>query len=159
MKFIYFLAIFLIGIQFVNAQQIFSTSGKIISNGNLSLSYTIGEPLVSRSSNNEITLSNGFQHAIIAKITRINDNLFKDNELLVYPNPSSGILNVYNKTNNIKLDINIYTLDGQLIFTKKYEELISEQLNLSSYSNALYILKIEDEQFHKFNTYKIQLSK
>jgi hypothetical protein len=114
---------------------------------------------VSRSSNNEITLSNGFQHAIIAKITRINDNLFKDNELLVYPNPSSGILNVYNKTNNIKLDINIYTLDGQLIFTKKYEELISEQLNLSSYSNALYILKIEDEQFHKFNTYKIQLSK
>lgn len=159
MKFIYFLAIFLIGIQFVSAQQIFSTSGKIISNGNLSLSYTIGEPLVSRSSNNEITLSNGFQHAIIAKITRINDNLFKDNELLVYPNPSSGILNVYNKTNNIKLDINIYTLDGQLIFTKKYEELISEQLNLSSYSNALYILKIEDEQFHKFNTYKIQLSK
>jgi hypothetical protein len=159
MKFIYFLAIFLIGFQFVNAQQIFSTSGKIISNGNLSLSYTIGEPLVSRSSNNEITLSNGFQHAIIAKITRINDNLFKDNELLVYPNPSSGILNVYNKTNNIKLDINIYTLDGQLIFTKKYEELISEQLNLSSYSNALYILKIEDEQFHKFNTYKIQLSK
>lgn len=159
MKFIYFLAFFLIGIQFVNAQQIFSTSGKIISNGNLSLSYTIGEPLVSRSSNNEITLSNGFQHAIIAKITRINDNLFKDNELLVYPNPSSGILNVYNKTNNIKLNINIYTLDGQLIFTKKYEELISEQLNLSSFSNALYILKIEDEQFYKFNTYKIQLSK
>jgi hypothetical protein len=161
MKNIYFflITLFIFICNNINAQQIFSTSGKVISNGNLNLSYTIGEPLVSKNTNGDIILSNGFQHAIIATITKTKNNLFAANELLVYPNPNSGILNIDNKTNNINLDIYIYDLNGQIVFKNKYEELRQEQINMSNFSNALYILKVEDSSKELFNTYKIQLTK
>jgi len=141
------------------AQQIFSSSGKVISNGNIRLSYTIGEPLVSNNENGEIILSSGFQHSVVAKITKIKNNLFKPNELLVYPNPSSGILNIENKTNRTRLAVQLSDMKGQIIFSKSYDDLQFQQLNLSQYSNALYILTIQEENAEKINTYKIQLNK
>lgn len=159
MKKLYFLLISLAFSYHIQAQQIFSSSGRVISNGNTSLSYTIGEPLVSKETNGEIVLSNGFQNAIIATITKIKNNLFKTSELLVYPNPSSGILNIENKTNKSDLKINIYNLQGQQVFNKQYEDLKTEQINLSNLSDALYILSIEDNNTKNFNTYKIQLTK
>lgn len=158
MKKIYLLfVLFVFGLN-IKAQQIFSTSGKVITNGSVNLSYTIGEPLVSLNKEGDIILSNGFQNALIAKITKVKNNLFKPSELLVYPNPSSGILNIENRTTKSNLNVNIYSLQGQQVFNKQYKELILEQINLSNLADALYILSIEDES-NKINTYKIQLIK
>ena len=64
MKKIYLLfVLFVFGLN-IKAQQIFSTSGKVITNGSVNLSYTIGEPLVSLNKEGDIIL---WEHAVKSK--------------------------------------------------------------------------------------------
>ncbi len=158
MKKIYFLFLFSALGHFANAQQAFSSSGKVITSGNISLSYTIGEPLVSKEINGDIVLSSGFQNTLIFNmVTEIKNNSLNRNDLLVYPNPSAGMLNIENKATNTNLQIQVFNLQGQEVFHRNYIDLKSEQINLTQLSNGVYLLSVTDADKQQFNTYKIQI--
>ena len=67
----------------------------------------------------------------------------RDDEILIYPNPTTDIINITAK-NNIKIDI--INLLGEIITTIENQD----QIDLSQYSNGLYILDII------YNNIKIQ---
>jgi hypothetical protein len=67
----------------------------------------------------------------------------RDNEVLIYPNPSTDIINIISK-NDIK--INVTNLFGEILLTIENEKII----DLSSFSNGLYIFNIT------YNNVKIQ---
>ena len=64
------------------------------------------------------------------------------NQLVIYPNPSEGQFNLDN--NNLFKQMNVYSINGQLIM-KKPLEIGSNEMNLDL-SSGIYILELEGEQ-------------
>ena len=79
--------------------------------------------------------------AIESEIAELDD--LEENEILIYPNPTTDIINITAK-NDIKIDV--INLLGEIIITIENQD----QINLSQYSNGLYILDIT------YNNIKIQ---
>ena len=75
---------------------------------------------------------------------------YDDNGLSVFPNPSGGIFNLESRYDLDKVNIIIYTIDGRLIYESKMDIINSpKSLNLSSFTEGTYILRVEN------STYKI----
>ena len=80
----------------VNAQTLISTQGHFIDNGNGSISYSIGEPVISTLSNTNGDVTQGFQQITI---TICNTNLQAIDDLHDFPFVSSVQLYEYKYTN------------------------------------------------------------
>jgi endo-1,4-beta-xylanase len=63
--------------------------------------------------------------------------------LVVYPNPTKGLLRVEYKTNYQKIEISIFTIIGERVLTKKNQT----EIDISSLSNGIYYLraKVDDK--------------
>ncbi|MCK7591025.1 T9SS type A sorting domain-containing protein, partial [Subsaxibacter sp. CAU 1640] len=72
-------------------------------------------------------------------------------QFLVYPNPTSGNLNIRISGILTVTNISMYDLSGKMIFNEMISEEdgrfgIERTLDLSNYSNGLYLLKLTDNQ-------------
>ncbi|MDZ7896497.1 MAG: T9SS type A sorting domain-containing protein [Arcicella sp.] len=75
---------------------------------------------------------------------------YDDNGISVFPNPSNGIFNLESRYDLDKVNIMIYTIDGKLVYEKKLDVInLPKSLNLSSFTEGTYVLRIEN------STYKI----
>ncbi len=61
--------------------------------------------------------------------------------LITYPNPTSGNLTIENSQFNIE-KVEIFNLQGQLLYSNKYENSNLLNLDFSSYSNGMYLVVI-----------------
>jgi poly(3-hydroxybutyrate) depolymerase len=75
-------------------------------------------------------------------------------ELLVYPNPSEGLVNV--RSNFPILRINIYSLEGKLLQTFATDPAFNKEINLENLQNGIFILEME-AQNHQITRTKIQI--
>ncbi|MFT5249454.1 MAG: choice-of-anchor B domain-containing protein [bacterium] len=62
----------------------------------------------------------------------------------IHPNPASNTINI-NSINFPISDIKIYDLSGKLLLSNKYNSLINTTVNISNYSNGIYILKLNNQ--------------
>ena len=60
----------------------------------------------------------------------------------VYPNPMADVLNV-NCSNFTSVKLNVYTIQGQKLLTKKLSPNKTNQINLSQLNRGMYLLKLE----------------
>ena len=67
------------------------------------------------------------------------NNVSFDNDLTVFPNPTTGILNFKEVLQNEKIEI--FSLTGQKIFYRKVNNINSIKLNLNS---GIYLLKVSN---------------
>lgn len=68
--------------------------------------------------------------------------------LNVYPNPARDYVNISFENAVENVELMLYTPQGQLLFSKQLSE-SSYQLNLSSYSEGLYLLRFNvDQQYY-----------
>lgn len=74
----------------------------------------------------------------------INDVKFAS-QINIYPNPATDILNIQNENNFVNATLSISDLTGRIIFKKTSVTGLNANLNLATFSNGTYILKIEDE--------------
>ena len=72
----------------------------------------------------------------LSNCTVLNVNEVVLTDLKIHPNPTIGIINI--KTIEVVNKIEIYSVLGELVFKKEN----SKSVNLSNFSNGLYILKI-----------------
>ena len=132
-------------------KQVIGASGKTLTNSNLKLSYTIGEPVVGLMTAGGKQLSNGYYPALNLQTLSVEDNTI-DVQLKVYPNPTSNLLYVTHPECN-SFRISIADLNGKLL----YQSIINKEkpLNVSNYIQGLYLVTIENTTTKKKNTYKI----
>jgi len=79
------------------------------------------------------------------------EDAFLKNNIKIYPNPTSGLINISN-IDNLKLSkIEIFTILGQSIMQINPK---NKSINISYLTNGMYFLKIEDEVGNK-GTFKI----
>jgi hypothetical protein len=73
---------------------------------------------------------------------------YDDKGLSVYPNPSNGLFTLESRYDLDKVSITIYTMDGRLMYEGKIDLLNKPRtLDLSSFSEGMYILRVETSTF------------
>lgn len=133
------------------SKRVIGTSGNTLSNSNLKISWTIGEPVVGIMTASGRQLGNGYHPSLNVQALSVEESLL-DVQLRVYPNPTSQMLYVSHPELNSFL-IQISDLNGKLIYSNTINK--EEPLDVSNYSQGMYLVTIENKQSNKKNTYKI----
>jgi hypothetical protein len=136
------------------AQEVFSSAGTTGSSANLQLSWTVGEPMVETFSASGTILTQGFHQSKLV-ITAIDPIPFAGFELEVYPNPTSGEVNIkVNKGNITNLIFSLYTSMGEQILQQEFSDQI-EPINMLPLAPGYYLLKIAHGPDTPVQTFKI----
>jgi hypothetical protein len=72
-------------------------------------------------------------------VSSVNDEDLKSG-LSVYPNPSSGIINLGNE-NNIGYNFTVSNLVGQIVFDGKISSYSNQSIDLSQFSKGVYSIE------------------
>jgi hypothetical protein len=137
-------------------RDVVSTSGGYANNSDLSVSWTIGEPVTETFASNNFVLYQGFQQGeYIVEVPESNENGINDIYIDVYPNPAGDFLVVdFKDPDKSNFTLNLYSLNGKKIFSKKADPFSKNKyINLSEYQSGTYILKVINKQGSK--TFKI----
>ena len=133
------------------SKQVIGTAGKTQSNSDLKVSWTTGEPVVGLMTAGGNQLGNGYYPALDLQALSIEDNAM-DVNLKVYPNPTSQFLFVSHPELN-SFSIQIVDLNGKQIYTGNISK--EQPLDVSSYSQGMYMIILENKATNQKNTYKI----
>ena len=133
------------------SKQVIGTSGKTLTNSNLKVSYTVGEPVVGLMTAGGNQLGNGYYPAMDIQALSIEDTTMAV-EIKLYPNPTSQSLYVSHPEYN-SFTIQIVDMNGKQIYTGTIEKEVP--LDMSSYTQGMYLITIENKEYNKKNTYKI----
>jgi len=133
------------------SKQVIGTAGKTQINSNIKISWTTGEPVVGLMTSGGIQLGNGYYPAMNLQALSLEDNAIAL-EIKLYPNPTSQSLYVSHPYLT-SFQIQIVDLNGKQIYTGSIQKDVP--LDVSSYTQGIYLVTIEDTTNHKKNTYKI----
>jgi hypothetical protein len=133
------------------SKQVIGSAGKTQSNSNLKVSWTVGEPIVGLMTAGGNQLSNGYHPAMNVKALKIEDNSL-DLQITVYPNPTSQLLCVSHPELN-SFAIQITDLNGKQMYAGKISK--DHPLDVSHYTQGMYLVTIENKETKIKNTYKI----
>jgi hypothetical protein len=136
------------------AQEVISSAGANHSSANLQVSWTIGEPIVETFSTDGIILTQGFHQSKLV-VTAIDPIPLAGFDIEVYPNPTSGVVNInMNKGNISKLRFSLYTSQGEQIRQQEFSSQ-NEQINMQTLAPGYYMLKIVNDKGSPVQTFKI----
>jgi hypothetical protein len=133
------------------SKQVIGAAGKTLSNSNIKVSYTIGESVVGIMTAGGNQLGNGYYPALNLQALSVEDNVL-DVQLKVYPNPTSQSLYVSHPDMN-SFGITIVDLNGKQLYSGTINK--EEPLDVSGYTQGMYLVTIENKEANKKNTYKI----
>lgn len=150
-KLLFFVLITSIGYSQSISKQIIGANGKTLSNSNLKVSYTVGEPVVGLMTAGGNQLGNGYYPALNLQALSVEDNVL-DVQLRVYPNPTSQSLYVTHPDSS-SFGITIVDLNGKQLYSGTINK--EEPLDVSNYTQGMYMVTIKNTTTNKKNTYKI----
>ena len=131
------------------------------SNGN-SLSYSIGESVVTTTSNFNQTLTQGFQQnsfKAIVGIVEVIDNKFIVN---TFPNPTTDFLNIKVSSQNPQIEMGDFQLEmldligNKIAVEQNFTDIQTLKLDLRYLSSGVYIINLRTVKSNKiFSTFKV----
>jgi hypothetical protein len=141
----------------ISSYVVASAGGDTTVNG-VSVSWTLGEVAIETIATNDssIILTQGFQQGYF-EITSIGEPLSDDFELKIYPNPASEYIYIDLTSKNIKsMLVEIYNMEGKLVYNKKYESLSGpSQISLNGLNSNQYILRVSESSGKVLQTFKL----
>lgn len=79
--------------------------------------------------------------AVLGSFYFVNNPELPDNNLLLYPNPNNGLLNIYGLNENETYTFTVYSMNGSVVYTQP--NLTNGQpVNIQSLSNGMYIVEL-----------------
>ena len=131
--------------------ELVSSSGDSFNNTSYQLDWSIGECITATHSAGNYVLTQGL-HQDSYVITSVED-LATDINISVYPNPTTGLINLTVFENQSCLTVTVSDLNGKVL---QEVEVINkvEQLNFSDYANGIYFLAVKLEN-QLIKSYKI----
>ncbi len=134
-------------------QEVISSAGDFHSNGNYSLSWTLGEPVIETYSQGSTVLTQGFQQPILISVS-IYENPELNFDISAFPNPTSDFLNVVISNGTYdNMAYFLFDVTGKLIDSR---QIVSEQTEIlfSHLPVATYYVKIIEKN-KELKTFKI----
>ena len=138
----------------VISQDVIASSGDHFTNDDISLSWTLGEPIIETVENGNVTLTQGFHQPKIF-LTAIKEPRLNEVELNVFPNPAVDIVNIDLSMGAEEIiTVQLYNMKGEKLISKKFQERLF-QLDLSSLASANYLLSLRRLNGELITTYLI----
>jgi len=78
-------------------------------------------------------------------LTIITEDLPNNNNCSIYPNPSTGLINIVAGSNRMTVtDVKVYNISGKLLIHETVDLLANEQqqINLSSFQSGMYLIQL-----------------
>ncbi len=118
---------------------VIAAAGNTISVSEVSIAYTIGEPIVGLVVN-ENSIDQGFWAGSL-QVENITEQ--KDLEgIVVYPNPVVNEVNIFTNANEI-FGISLFAVDGRKVLNQMVEtELLEHRIDLSYLAKGVYVLRL-----------------
>ncbi len=135
------------------AQKVISANGGTANAAGHTVSWTIGEPVIATISDANNTLTQGF-HQTKLTVTAINDIQVSGVEIKVYPNPTSDFVNVHFSKTLENPSYLLFDLSGKLLQQKNIES-TDVKINMTSFAEGSYILKLNHRGSQSLQTFKI----
>jgi hypothetical protein len=132
--------------------QVISTSGNSFNIGSSQLDWTLGEPVTATLNAGSNLLTQGF-HQPNLTVTSINQPQ-TGYTVNIFPNPSTDVINIEFKDRKGNLTVQLSSVDGKILESKKVDNLITLQLTMAQYKAGTYLLSIMDDQ-SKVRTYRV----
>ncbi|MFW5872703.1 MAG: T9SS type A sorting domain-containing protein [bacterium] len=124
---------------------IISSSGGFSENTEVSLSWTIGEPIVESFEGDDYSLSHGFQQGNLTVETLIEEELV-NNFLWIYPNPVKDRLTI--ECSNDHEDFQLIDIQGKVVWSMKGNKKKME-VDFSDLPPGSYFLRTSKLKTHK----------
>jgi len=138
----------------LKAQQVISSAGESYKNGNVSLSWTLGEPVIKTLSNNSVVLTQGFQQGSLS--TNAIKEIFKEGlDIEVYPNPAANDLNLLLKRENYStMRFYLHNMEGEILTHGLVENDLTK-INIFRYPHGIYLLRIVKKSGESVQSFRI----
>jgi hypothetical protein len=135
-------------------QVIGSAGSEAMSSGG-SLAYTVGEVVVSSSTNAEGTLTQGYHQGFLTP-TAI-DEIPADLELSLYPNPASDYIIIESKSLQDFEEIQMFDMSGKLIWNASGNGAVDNRITVNFQNRAAgnYIIKLIDSDKSQSFSYSV----
>lgn len=129
-----------------NCIQVISSAGKYAVQGNLSFSYTIGEPVITTLAGASRKLTQGFHQPELCKVVATFNPDLADWNIEVFPNPTADYLTIrYSDQQSGSLHATVYNLYGQVMID---DQVLSSpggsSVNCTDWQSGVYILQLKD---------------
>jgi hypothetical protein len=126
-------------------RSVIGTAGTYSENGNISLSWTLGESVIKTRSTEGLILNQGFQQGNLS-VTTLSEREEMDFMMEIYPNPVKSKLTI--ETDKRGQLYQLVNLDGQVVKSGRIENR-EMQMDFSGLPQGMYILKINNRKTHK----------
>lgn len=134
------------------AKEVIASGGEAITNGEIFLNSTIGEPLIGAVTNN-FSIDQGFWSGGLLIVP-----LMPEEELdgiVVFPNPVEDELSIITNNNRV-FGLTMFSVDGRMVYREKVDESQTEhQIDASALANGVYVLQIFVEGSSEEKLFKI----
>jgi hypothetical protein len=134
-------------------QEVIASAGGYNVNGNLTISWTLGETIIPTFQNGNLILTHGFQQQLI--VTAIEEKLEDVVKVTVYPNPATDNINIrFEEPLDGEVTIRLLNSQGKLVKTDVMEvTAVEKQINLQDLPSGAYFLKLTKDKLS--NVYKV----
>jgi len=131
-----------------NCIQVISASGKTATQGGLTFSYTVGEPVITTLVGNTRIVTQGFHQPELCKAVSTANPALEAWNIEVFPNPTAGHLTIrYTENQGRELHATVYNLFGQVMIDdcilNRPEGVL---LDCSNWQSGVYILQLKDPE-------------
>jgi len=93
-----------------------------------------------------IDLTTPFLYALVQESTSTNEVLKSEHPFKIFPNPSSGIINLdFGKMSFSEVEVEIFDFAGKIIFTKKINQVHQQYSIPKQFDSGLFFVKIKTE--------------
>lgn len=137
----------------ISAQQVVSSSGGYQSATGVTLSWSLGEPVIETFSSGSIILTHGIHQSKLSA-TPVTDLLFPGIALKVFPNPTQDFVIVQFKELFKNVHCSLFDLTGKMLESKLITE-AETRINMIKYPSGIYILKLYNSQQQTIQNFRI----
>jgi hypothetical protein len=136
--------------------QVVATAGNYSENGGISISWTLGEPVIETAVATDVTLTQGFQQPDY-NVVLVEHVSSPELDVNVFPNPTTGMLNIqWTGSTDANATIQLFDISGKQIINQQVVTGNSTgTVNISELANATYILKIVAKDLTFSKEYRI----
>jgi hypothetical protein len=139
----------------IQAQEVIASAGAEVESTGGSMSYTIGEMVVTSTINDDGALTQGYQQGFLTP-TAI-DEIPAELELSLYPNPASDFIIIESKSLTDFEQITMYDMSGRLIWSQDGNNSIDNRLTVDFTGHAAgnYIIRLADSDKNQSYSYSV----
>ena len=126
-------------------------------NGNLKLSWSVGELMVSDQNSGSSRITEGFYQRNIRISALADSKPLIEKKFKVYPNPASDKIYIsydQNTNTNTKWSVSLYDINAGLIIKEEFTQ--NAKLDIRDMSKGIYLIRINDHISNEQINYKLE---